>query len=37
MHVTWQGQNLIIDAGPGGHYGIGVLVPPIIVFAALSR
>ena len=33
MHVTWQGQNLIIDDGPGAHYGIGVLVPGIIVFA----
>jgi hypothetical protein len=33
MHVTWQGQNLIIDDGPGAHYGIGVLVPAIIVFA----
>ncbi len=32
MKVAWQGQNLIIDDGPGAHYGIGVLVPAIIVF-----
>ena len=33
MKVAWQGQNLIIDDGPGAHYGIGVLVPALTVFA----